>query len=75
MAMNARGAVGLIVAGIALDAGLFAYEGESALVENLFSTIVLVVIVTTIITPLGMRLFLHRFFTEEIERTNRIQTG
>ena len=75
MAMNARGAVGLIVAGIALDAGLFAYEGESALVENLFSTIVLVVIVTTIITPLGMRLFLRRFFTEEIERTNRIQTG
>lgn len=75
MAMNARGAVGLIVAGIALDAGLFAYEGESALIENLFSTVVLVVIVTTVVSPVGMRFILRRFSSQDIKQEKQLQAG
>jgi len=57
LAMNARGAVGLIIAGIALDAGLFVTGGASSLiVDNLFSAIVIVVIITTIVAPMGIRI-------------------
>ena len=56
MAMNARGAVGLIIAGIALDAGLFVGgETLSPVVDNLFSAIVIVVILTTVLAPIGLK--------------------
>lgn len=64
-AMSSRGAVELIIAGIALRAGLFEVEiGSSPIVENLFSSIVIVAIVTTIIAPMGLRYILN---TEKID--------
>lgn len=50
-AMNARGAVELIIADIALRAGLFDQPGDSELVGNLFSAVVIMAIVTTLLTP------------------------
>ena len=61
LGMNARGAVGLIIAGIALDSGLFIVKGEpSLIVENLFSAVVIVVILTTIVAPIGIKWALSR---------------
>lgn len=55
-AMNARGAVEIIIAGIALQAGLFDKPVPTpASVEYLFSAIVIVAIVTTVATPLMLR--------------------
>lgn len=54
--MSARGAVELIIADIALRAGLFAHpEPVPAMVANLFSAIVIMAVVTTILTPLLLR--------------------
>lgn len=53
--MSARGAVELIIAKIALQAGLFARpEPTPAVVQHLFSAIVIVALVTTIITPFAL---------------------
>lgn len=50
--MAARGAVELIVADIALRAGLFSRpEPTPALIEYMFSAVVLMAIITTLITP------------------------
>jgi Na+:H+ antiporter len=58
-AMSARGAVELIIAGIALRAGLFDYEEESSIIiDNLFSSVVIVAIVTTLVAPIGLRMIL-----------------
>ena len=58
-AMNARGAVELIVAGIALRAGLFeGADGPSPIIDNLFSSIVIVALLTTLVAPIGLRLIL-----------------
>lgn len=54
-AMNARGAVELIIADIALRAGLFKIPGDSELVHNLFSAVVIMAIVTTLVTPLILK--------------------
>jgi len=54
-AMNARGAVELIIADIALRAGLFEVPADSQLVQNLFSTVVIMAIVTTLITPIILK--------------------
>lgn len=55
--MSARGAVELIIAGIALQAGLFEHpQPIPAEVEYLFSAIVIVAIVTTLVTPLALKL-------------------
>jgi len=52
MAMNARGAVELIVADIALRAGLFTLpDPPPPQVTNLFSAVVIMAVVTTLITP------------------------
>ncbi|MDN2565597.1 cation:proton antiporter [Aquibium sp. A9E412] len=51
--MSGRGAVELIIASIALEAGLFALDDP--LVENLFSALVIMAVVTTVLTPLGLR--------------------
>jgi Kef-type K+ transport system membrane component KefB len=55
-AMSARGAVELIVAGIALRAGLFLQpQPPPPIVEYMFSSIVIVAIVTTLAVPVLLR--------------------
>jgi Kef-type K+ transport system membrane component KefB len=59
IAMSSRGAVELIVAGIAKEAGLFeSTGGPSPIVDNMFSAIVIVAIVTTVLVPVGLRMVL-----------------
>jgi Kef-type K+ transport system membrane component KefB len=54
--MSARGAVELIIADIALRAGLFTHpEPLPAIVANLFSAVVIMAVVTTLLTPLLLR--------------------
>jgi Kef-type K+ transport system membrane component KefB len=61
IAMNARGAVELIVVGIAAEAGLFAArDGAAPIVEYLFSALVLMGIVTTLVTPVLLRFTLPK---------------
>lgn len=56
IAMSGRGAVELIIADIALRAGLFALpDTPSPILANMFSAIVIMAIVTTIATPLLLR--------------------
>jgi len=59
--MSARGAVELVVLSIAAEAGLFD-RGEAAgpLVANLFSALVLMGVVTTLLTPILLRRILPR---------------
>lgn len=55
-AMNARGAVEIIIADIALRAGLFSRpDPPPPAIEYLFSAIVIMAIVTTIASPLALR--------------------
>ncbi len=59
--MSGRGAVELIIADIALRAGLFAQPDPApAIVANLFSAIVIMAVVTTLITPIGLRMLISR---------------
>lgn len=54
--MSARGAVELIIAEIALRAGLFDHpEPVPLLIQNLFSAVVIMAVVTTVLTPLILR--------------------
>ena len=60
--MNARGAVELIIADIALRQGLFSHpEPAPAIVAALFSAVVIMAVVTTLLTPIGMRWMVTRF--------------
>ncbi len=55
-AMSARGAVELIVAGIALQAGLFQHpDPPPPVVAHLFSAVVIMALVTTLATPIVLR--------------------
>jgi Kef-type K+ transport system membrane component KefB len=59
--MNARGAVELIVAGIALRAGLFSHpEPPPPVVANLFSAVVLMAILAAVISPIALRAVVSR---------------
>ena len=59
--MSGRGAVELIVAGVALEAGLFLQPDPPGLiVQNLFSAIVIMAIVTTVAAPIALRLLWER---------------
>lgn len=59
--MSARGAVELIIADIALRAGLFSHpEPVPPVVANLFSAVVLMAIVTTLAAPIGLRVLQAR---------------
>ncbi len=59
--MSGRGAVELIIADIALRAGLFSQPDPTpAIVVNLFSAIVIMAVVTTLMTPVGLRLIVSR---------------
>jgi len=54
--MSGRGAVELIIAGVALEAGLFLHPDPPGLiVQSLFSAIVIMAIVTTVATPIVLR--------------------
>lgn len=56
-AMSARGAVELIIAGIALEAGLFKHPDPAPPeISFLFSAVVIMALVTTLVTPIIMRL-------------------
>ncbi len=56
VAMNGRGAVELIIVGIAMRADLFSYPHPTIpIVANIFSSIVIMAIVTTIMTPLILK--------------------
>jgi Kef-type K+ transport system membrane component KefB len=58
-AMNARGAVEIIIADIALRAGLFEHPSPTPpSIEYLFSAIVIMAIVTTLISPFALRALL-----------------
>ena len=51
--MSPRGAVELVIAGIALEAGLFDTITEGyPVVENLFSAVVIMAVVTTVVSPI-----------------------
>jgi Kef-type K+ transport system membrane component KefB len=50
--MNARGTVELIIANIALQAGLFNYpDPPPPIVSNMFSAVVIMAVFTTLATP------------------------
>lgn len=55
--LSGRGAVELIIASIALEAGLFNHPDP--IVANLFSALVITAIATTLLMPLGLRWVLH----------------
>ena len=54
--MSGRGAVELIIAGVALEAGLFLQPSPpGVIVESLFSAVVIMAIVTTVVAPIALR--------------------
>lgn len=55
VSMSARGVVELIVASIAAEAGLFAASGGSVIIDNLFSAVVIMAIVTSVAVPPVLR--------------------
>jgi Kef-type K+ transport system membrane component KefB len=58
--MNARGAVELVIADVALRAGLFGSGAEvPPIVGSLYSAVVVVAIITTLVTPIALRLLLE----------------
>jgi Kef-type K+ transport system membrane component KefB len=59
--MNARGAVELIIANIALQAGIFNLpEPVPPVIEFMFSAVVIMAIVTTVITPPALKFALRK---------------
>lgn len=57
--MNARGAVGLIVLSVAFEAGLLKMIGSAdGIVRHLYSALVLMVVFTTLLTPVLLRFLL-----------------
>ena len=55
--MNARGAVELIIADIALRAGIFDLSGpeELPIISHMFSAVVIMALVTTLMTPPALK--------------------
>jgi len=59
--MNARGAVELIVADVALRAGLFALpDPPPPVIASLYSAVILMAVVTTLMTPIALTHILRR---------------
>lgn len=59
--MSGRGAVELIVAGVALEAGIFLQpDPPPVIVQSLYSTIVIMALVTTVLTPVILRKLVDR---------------
>lgn len=66
--MSARGAVELVIADIALKAGIFSLPGvTSPVLENLFSAIVIMAILTTVVTPVLMEMIYGRPAADRME--------
>jgi Kef-type K+ transport system membrane component KefB len=54
--MSARGAVELVIADIALEAGLFeVMPGSAPVVEHIFSAVVIMAVLTTLVTPVLLK--------------------
>ncbi|MDX1711011.1 MAG: cation:proton antiporter [Rhodovibrionaceae bacterium] len=53
--MSGRGAVEIVVAGIALQAGVFATQKGEAILDNMFSALVITAVATTMLTPVLLR--------------------
>jgi Kef-type K+ transport system membrane component KefB len=54
--MSARGAVELVLLSIALESGIFSQAGQKdPIVSHLFSSLVIVGVVTTLLVPIIMR--------------------
>ena len=54
--MNARGAIGLVIADIAMRQGLFSHpDPVPAIIASLFSAIVIIAVITTLLTPIALR--------------------
>jgi len=61
LAMSGRGAVELVIASIAFQAGLFAMpEPTPPIVQHLFSATIIVAVVTTLLMPMSLRWALRR---------------
>jgi Kef-type K+ transport system membrane component KefB len=59
--MSGRGAVELVIAGVALEAGLFLQpDPPGVIVGSMFSAIVIMAIITTVATPIALRLLWRR---------------
>ena len=55
--MSPRGAVELVIAGLALKAGLFEpVDGETTTVQHIFSAVVIMAVVTTVLSPIILKL-------------------
>ncbi len=58
--MSARGAVERVIADIALKAGLFDSVGQvSPVVEHMFSAVVIMAVLTTLVTPILLKRLYH----------------
>jgi hypothetical protein len=58
--MNGRGAVELVVANIALEAGLFNQPVPTpGVVTALYPSVLIMAFVTTLLVPIGLRFFLR----------------
>jgi Kef-type K+ transport system membrane component KefB len=61
VAMNARGAVELVVADVALRAGLFEQPSPPpSVVEHMFSAVVVMALLTTLAAPIALKPLLGR---------------
>ncbi|MGI9462308.1 MAG: cation:proton antiporter [Aestuariivirgaceae bacterium] len=60
--MSPRGAVELVIAGLALKGGLFnVADGEASIVQHIFSAVVIMAVITTVFSPIILkRTFSHR---------------
>ena len=59
--MSGRGAVELIIANLALQAGLFSQpDPPSPIVAHMFSAVVIMAVVTTVLTPILLRVVLRK---------------
>lgn len=66
--MTGRGAVELVVLSVALNAGVFAADGDHPVVVNLFSALVATAVVTTLAMPLLLRWTLRGHRTRLTEK-------
>lgn len=58
--MNARGAVELIIADIALRAGIFDLPKGDPIIEGMFSAVVIMAIMTTLLTPIALKVLIKK---------------
>ena len=66
--MSSRGAVELVIANIAMRAGLFEQpKPVPAIVEYMFSAIVIMAVVTTVITPIALKFIFRKDIANQIK--------